>query len=110
MHKLIISIFFFRLAPQLAAQKADLLLIDENIDTSSLEKNFQVKKGSTRKSYLPDKSDRDAFLRLVPESQKWDEYQKDSFYMDLKKKSVGEIKKKYPHLSSERISKLKEKL
>lgn len=110
MKKLIIAFFSFSMVTNLAAQKADLLLIDENIDASNLENNFQIKKGSTLKSYLPDRSERDAFLKHVPESQNWDEYQKDSFYMDLKKKSVAEVKKKYPNFTSEKISKLKEKL
>lgn len=98
------------LSLNLQAQKAELLILDDNIDTSSLNKNFNIKRGSTLKSFLPDKDERDAFLQEVPESKDWDEYQKDSFYMDIKNKSVKDIKKKYPHISRERITALKELL
>lgn len=92
------------------AQKADLLLIDENIDASTLEENFNIKKGSTLKSYLPPKEARDDFLKNIPESQSWDEYQKDAFYMDIKKKTSDEIIKKYPYLSKAKVAALKAKI
>lgn len=89
------------------AQKADLLLIDENIDATAVEESFNVKKGSTLKSYLPPKEQRDSFLSLIPESSSWDEYQKDAFYMDIKNKTLDEIHQKYPQFSKEKISTLK---
>lgn len=100
-------IIFLFISLSAHAQKVELLLIDENIDTSSLEDNFDVKKGSTLKSFLPPKDLRDHFLKDVPESKEWDEYEKDVFYMDLKNKSIKEITKKYPQFSKEKISFLK---
>ncbi|HLT23238.1 MAG TPA: hypothetical protein VKZ84_07335 [Bacteriovoracaceae bacterium] len=110
MNKLIISTLLVTFALTTYAQKADLLLIDENIDASSLEKDFNIHKGSKLKSFLPDKAERDRFLKLVPESTSWEEYQKDAFFMDIKKKSVDEIHRKYPHFSKDKISRLKGKM
>lgn len=110
MKYLITSTLLFTLSLAVSAQKANLLLIDENIDAQELEGNFNVKKGSTLKSYLPAKELRDTFLQAVPESRSWDEYQKDAFYMDIKNKSIKEIHKKYPQFSREKISTLKGKI
>lgn len=110
MKKLIILTLLIVFTTHIHAQKADLLLIDENIDASSLEKDFNVHKGSQLKSFLPDKGERDRFLKLIPESKSWDEYQKDVFFMDIKKKSIDEVHKKYPHFSKDKISTLKGKL
>jgi len=110
MNKLIISTLLITFSINGYAQKADLLLVDENIDASSLEKDFNIHKGSKIKSFLPDKAQRDQFLKLVPESKSWDEYQKDAFFMDFKKKSIDEIHTKYPHFSKDKISRLKGKM
>ena len=98
------------ITPLAKAQKANVLLLDENIDEKELEKNFNVKKGSTLKSYLPPKDLRDNFLEHVPASKKWDEYQKDAFYMDIKNKSVDEVLKKYKQFSKKEILTLKGKI
>lgn len=110
MKRLIIPIIFLILTIQASAQKADLLILDDDIDASELKDSFHIKKGSTLKSFLPPKDKRDALLTNVPEAQNWDEYQKDSFYMDIKNKTPKEIKEKYPQLTNDEISKLKGKL
>lgn len=91
------------------AQKAQLLVIDPDIDSSELEENFNVQRGSTFKSSIPEKSDRDAVLKAVPKTQEWDELEKDIFYMDLGRKSVEELKKQYPSLSLKEIKILKDR-
>lgn len=105
---MIFSLLIF--AQRTFAQKADLLLIDEDIEASSLEQNYRIHKGSTLKSFLPPKEQRDAFLVFVPESKEWDEYQKDVFYMDFLKKPISEIQKKHPQYTKEKIKELKSKL
>lgn len=95
---------------KVSAQKANLLLVDENIDEKALEGNFNVKKGSTLRSSLPPKELRDRFLENVPAAKDWDEYQKDAFYMDIKNKSVDEILKKYKQFSKKEIKSLKGKI
>lgn len=90
------------------AQKAKVILIDEHIDGSSLQKNFDVQKNS-HESSIPKKEIRDEVLKGVKASEKWDELQKDIFYMDLKSKSVKELKKKYPAISEKELTFLKDK-
>lgn len=90
------------------AQKAKVLLIDEDIDGKSLEKNFDIQK-NTHESSIPNKADRDLLLKGVKGTEKWDELQKDIFYMDLKSKSVKELKKKYSEISEKDLQLLKNK-
>ncbi|WPU64864.1 hypothetical protein [Peredibacter starrii] len=90
------------------AQKAKVLLIDENINGKELEKNFDVEK-NTHQSSIPNKADRDLLLKNVKGTAKWDELQKDIFYMDLKSKSVKELKKKYSEFSEKELQLLKDK-
>lgn len=103
--------FYFLFLSQIAfAQKADLLIIDEDINTENITKEFQIHKPSQKKSFLPPLDIRDQFLKNVPESASWDEYRKDAFYMDVKNKSINEINKKYPQYKIEVIKKLKAKI
>lgn len=103
-------LFSFFLITSLAyAQKAQVLLIDEDIDGKELEQNFNVHKGSTHVSSIPPKAIRDEVLKGVKPAEKWDELQKDIFYMELKSKSVKELKKKYPELSEKELQFLKDK-
>lgn len=108
--KKIILLITFSLSFSALAQKAKLLVVDEFIDTTSVEKNFDIEKGSTLKSFLPPKDKRDRLLENVPESKTWDEYQKDAFYMDIKNKNMPEILKKYPKFSEEQITSLRGQL
>lgn len=97
------------IAPLAHAQKAKVLLIDKDIDEKELQQNFDVQKGSTHESSIPDKNVRDHFLKSVKATSKWDELQKDIFYMDLKSKSVKELKNKYPDISEKELQLLKDK-
>lgn len=92
-----------------ARPKGELLIIDENIETKSLEKNFNIRRGSTKRSSLPDKGLRDQFLAQVKQAKAWDEYQKDAFFMDLKSKSLKELQAKYPDFSEKELKTLKDK-
>ncbi len=92
-----------------AQTKGELLILDENIETKSLEKNFNIRRGSTHRSSLPDKGLRDQLLSKVKQTKDWDEYQKDAFFMDLKRKSVKELQAKYPDFSEKELKTLKEK-
>lgn len=105
--KLVLLLLF--IVPIAHAQKAKVLLIDEDIDGKSLEKNFDVQKGSTHESSIPNKADRDLLLKGVKQASKWDELQKDIFYVELKSKSVKELKKKYPEFSEKELQLLKDK-
>jgi putative salt-induced outer membrane protein YdiY len=88
------------------AQKAQVTILDDDIDGSPLEKEFNVHKGSTHKSFLPAKEERDFALKDLKQIQKWDELKKDIFYMELKSKSISE--QKYPEFSTQELKTLKE--
>jgi hypothetical protein len=110
MNKIIFLIISFLISSSLYAQKAQILILDENIDSRSLERNYQVHKGSTHKISLPDKSMRDDLFKGLKEIQTWEEFKKDLFYMDLKKKPLEELKNKYPEFSKEKLKSLKDEL
>lgn len=91
------------------AQKAQVLLLDENIDEAELRQNFNVQRGSTSKSSLPDRGSRDKILSAVPAISEWDELKKDIFFMELETKTIPQLKKKYPELNESQIKTLKDK-
>lgn len=90
------------------AQKADLIVIDPDMDASSLKDNFNVHYGSTAQNSLPDLDQRDSLLFSVKETHKWDELKKDIFYMDLKSKPLDYLESKYPEIKSSDLKKLKD--
>lgn len=94
----------------LYAQKAQVLILDEDIDASSLERNFKVHRGSNHVSSLPNKTERDEALKDVKEIQKWEEFKKDLLFMDIKSKSLSELSKKYPEISVDQLKEIKDKL
>lgn len=110
MNKLILLILSFLLCSALHAQKAQVLILDEDIDARSLERNYQIHSGSTHRSSLPDKSLRDELFKELEEIQDWEEFKKDLFYMDLKKKPLNELKNKYPEIHEEKLKNLKDQL
>lgn len=104
-----ILLFIFICMPLAHAQKAQVLLIDEDIDQEELKENFHVHKGSTHINSLPDRHEREMLLTKVKATQQWDELKRDIFYMDLKSKSLSELKIKYPELKEKEIKLLKSK-
>jgi hypothetical protein len=91
------------------AQKAQLTVIDPDIDDTELRENFNVHRGSTHKSSIPDKTSREELLKDLKGISDWDELKKDIFYMDLKSKSLDELSKKYPELSPKQLTDLKKR-
>lgn len=90
------------------AQKAQLLLIDPDIEARELE-NFNIQRGSTHVSSIPDRDAREDFFHEVSKVQEWDELKKDIFYMELERKSVDQLHKKYPELTKKEIKALKDR-
>jgi hypothetical protein len=103
-------LLLFIVSIQARAQKADVLILDEDIDSQDLKKEFNVHRESTYKSSLPDRKLRDQALRGVAEVIKWDSLKKDILYMDLKTKDSIYLHKKYPEFSAERLKKLQEQI
>ncbi len=105
--KLLLSLFLLCSFQQVWAQKAEVLLLDEDIDGKELERNFNVRRGSTHVSSLPDRDIREEALAGIPEIKNWDELKKDIFYMDLKSKTISQLRKKYPELKIKDLKFLK---
>lgn len=81
------------------AQKAKVLIVDPDIDAEELKKDYKVQKPAQHYG-LPDKAIRDEVLGGIDSVAKWDELKKDIFFMDLKSKSLKELKVKYPEVSA----------
>ena len=90
------------------AQRAEVTILDPNIDGRSLERSYNVHRGSTHQSSLPDRNVREDLFRHMPELQHWDELKKDMLFMDLGRHSASKIKQKYPSLSDREIQTLME--
>lgn len=82
-------------------------IIDQNIDSSSLEQRYQVSRKGVSPPTLPDKMERDQALASISAINSWDELKKDIFYVDMKHKSIDELMVKYPELSKKDIIHLK---
>ena len=107
--KLILSFLLLGISSMSTAQRAQVLLLDEDIDGTSLDQNFNVQRGSTARSALPDRDLREEVLSVVPDIAEWDELKKDIFFMELESKTVLQLKKKYPELKESQIKMLKDK-
>lgn len=107
--KFILTFLLLGISNMTAAQRAQVLLLDENIDGKALEGNFKVHQGSTARSALPDRDLREEVLSGVPAIESWDELKKDIFFMELASKTIPQLKKKYPELKESQIKMLKDK-
>lgn len=99
---LLISTFSF-------AQKAEVVILNDDIENEPLEKHFNVSRGSSHESSLPDKKTRDELLSDRKQVKDWEEFKKDLFYMDLKSKTLKELEQKYPAFSAQELTDLKSK-
>lgn len=79
------------------AQKAKVLIVDPDVETIELEKDFEIQRPAHHYA-LPDKKVRDEVFEGVESLKKYDELKKDIFFMDLQSKPVQEIRKKYPEI------------
>ena len=107
MKKIIVAFLF---SSFVVAQEAELVLIDEDISPTDIGSEFKIHRPEKKKNFLPQIHLRDKFLMNIPESRDWDEYRKDSFYMDIKHKKVEEILLKYPNYNEIFIRSLKGKI
>jgi hypothetical protein len=98
-----------RLQAQVNPGKARVLVIDQNIDTTELTKDYIVEKAAPSKLEVPDLNDRDMFFEGVIFPEYWDDLKKDIFYLELKSKSLSDLMIKYPDLKASDIKILKGK-
>ena len=108
MKNLILTTFLLS-ATTVFAQKAHITILDPDIDSKEIKRNFNVHRGSTHKSSLPDRDLREEVLSGVELIEAWDELKKDIFFMDLKSKSIADLQKKYPELTIAEIKLLKDR-
>lgn len=91
-------------------QGVKVFIVDENIDSSSIEKKYEVTKQVELPNVLPDRQKREKVFRSIDIPKDWDELSKDIFYSDLKSKSIRDLTKKYPNFKEEDLKNLKGKI
>lgn len=106
MKKLITTLVLFSFTTLAQVQ---VQIVDENIDASSLQDRYQVQREIKKSQTLPARELRDEVLKDVKVIQKWDELKKDIFFMDLERKSLAELVKKYPEIKEAELKFLKDK-
>lgn len=90
--------------------QVEIQVVDPTLDTKPLEgQGYKISKKSASHNALPDKNLRDSLLSEIPATKKWDQLQKDIFYMELKQKSLNHLEKKYPQISKKQLEELKDK-
>lgn len=109
MKKLIFIICVFSLNVYAENRGVQVYVTDEFIDSSSLEKKYEVTRVPDKDETLPDLETRDGFLREVDAANHWDDLKKDIFYMDLKFKTLKALVAKYPEIREEELKALKGK-
>jgi hypothetical protein len=105
-----ILIFLISVISLHSYSQVEIQVVDPTLDTKALEgQGYKISKKTASHNALPDKNLRDSLLSDIPETKKWDELQKDIFYMELKKKSLNDLEKKYPQISKKQLEVLKDK-
>ncbi len=89
--------------------KAKVLVIDQDIDTTQLEKKYDVEKAAPSNLSIPDLESRNKLFEGIIFPENWDDLKKDVFFMELRSKSINDLIKKYPELKKSDIKKLKGK-
>ncbi len=89
------------------AQRAKVLIVDPDIDTTEL-KDYKIERPELGYS-LPDREEREDLFVGFDAVKNYDELQRDILFMDLKSKTLKELKKKYPELLLSDLKKMKER-
>lgn len=97
--KLILLSLLSILSYSAVAGKADLLIVDPDIETKELESEFTIRRPKQFNS-LPDRDTRDSVFEGISFIEKMDELGKDILYMDLNHLSDTALLKKYPEATS----------
>jgi hypothetical protein len=102
-------LFFTILLSNTSWAQVKVQIVDTDLDSTSLEKDYQVNKEVTSVNSLPDKEVRDELLDDLISIKKWDDLKKDIFFMDLKSKSLKDLSVKYPEVELKSLKFLKAK-
>lgn len=87
------------------------VLLEEGASSPELEKTHKVQKAVSPGNTLPARAEREQFFadNWKEGLKDYDELEKDLLYMDLKSKTILELKSKYPELSPKELEELKTK-
>jgi hypothetical protein len=93
------------------AEEPKAILLDEGATSAELDKNHDVQTARPPRNILPAKAERDQFFAANWKDglKDYDELEKDLLYMDLKSKTILELKSKYPELTARELEELKTK-
>jgi hypothetical protein len=97
------------MTPTISSAQVKVQIVDPDVDSSTLEKDYEVSRKSTQADSIPSKEARDEIFVNIKSIKKWDELKKDIFFMDLKSKSISELSAKYPEFSQSDLKSLKAK-
>lgn len=91
------------------AQQA--ILLEEGASSPELEKTNKVQKPVPPKNSLPARAEREQFFadNWKEGLKDYDELEKDLLYMDLKSKTILELRQKYPELTPKELEELQTK-
>lgn len=106
---LILMLFIVSFKTHAETQGVQVYVADEYIDSSTLEKKYEVTRTPNKENKIPNREKREELLREVASVSKCDELDKDIFYMDLEKKSLEALVKKYPGIKEEELKVLQGK-
>lgn len=109
MKNLTILFFLFSLTANAQNQGVQVFVVDKYIDSSTLEKKYQVTRKPQWFNNLPKRAVREEFFQDVNLPASWDELSKDIFYMDLQSKKLNELIVKYPEFKDDELKRLKGK-
>jgi hypothetical protein len=104
------KLFLFTLLSFAAYSQVQIQVVDPDVDPASFEREgYQVQSKPSHYNVIPEMDKRDTLFQGVKLPAKWDQLDKDIFYMDLKSKSMDQLKLKYPNLSEKLLKDLKAK-
>ncbi len=87
------------------------ILLEKDASSPELEKDHTVQKVLPPRKILPARAEREQFFtdNWKDGLKDYDELEKDLLYMDLRHKTILELKQKYPELSAKELEELKTK-
>lgn len=104
------KLILFSLLSFAAYAQVQVQIVDPEIDPDSFKGDgYQVETKEKTYNVIPEMDKRDTFFSGVKLPVKWDQLDKDIFYMDLKSKTLEQLEKKYPTFPQKQLKELKAK-
>lgn len=104
------KLILFSLLSFAAYAQVQVQIIDPEIDPDTFNGDgYSVQTKEIRHNVIPEMDKREKIFEGVKLPAKWDQLDKDIFYMDLKSKSIEKLQLKYPDISVKQLKQLKAK-